>query len=163
MINRGTSDSGGRSRLGEGLEGRTNRVSDEEFRDRNAALRIDKETGDKGTKKAYSILQYPIKCKLNEMPLLIFLAESVLKTETVDFHHQENRKAHKTDDYELQELIIRRGQVFDVTLTFNRDYNPDNDVIVIQFATGIFCLSSLLSQSENRRQFEASLCFTIPG
>jgi len=94
---------------------------------------------------------------------MLFLAESVLRTETVDFHHQENRKAHRTDDYELQELIIRRGQVFDVTVTFTRDYNPDNDVTVVQFATGIFCLSSLVSLSENKQHIETSLCFIVPG
>jgi len=54
----------------------------------------------------------------------------------VDFHITENRKAHKTDDYEVQQLIIRRGQTFDVTVTFNREYQPDNDVIILQFVTG---------------------------
>ena len=61
---------------------------------------------------------------------------SQLKPVTVDLHKDENREAHKTDDYEIQELILRRGQVFDVTLTFNRDYNPEDDIIVVQFVTG---------------------------
>ena len=54
----------------------------------------------------------------------------------VDLHKDENRAAHKTDDYEIQQLIVRRGQEFDVTVTFDRDYNPDVDVIVVQFVTG---------------------------
>ena len=67
----------------------------------------------------------------------ICFAATKLKTKAVDFHNQENRKAHRTDEYEIQELIIRRGQAFDVTVTFNRDYNPYDDVIVVQFVTGI--------------------------
>ena len=55
---------------------------------------------------------------------------------TVKLHKKENREAHKTDDYEIQELILRRGQVFDVTVTFNRDYNPGDDILVVQFVTG---------------------------
>ena len=67
----------------------------------------------------------------------IFPAVSKLKIETVDFLKQENREAHRTDEYEIQQLIVRRGQAFDITVTFNRGYNPDNDVIVVQFVTGI--------------------------
>ena len=63
---------------------------------------------------------------------------------TVELHKKENREAHKTDDYEIQELILRRGQAFNVTVTFNRDYNPEDDVLVVQFVTGVvyslFCL-----------------------
>jgi len=56
---------------------------------------------------------------------------------TVDLHKKENRETHKTDDYEIQELILRRGQVFDVTVTFNRDYNQEEDILVVQFVTGV--------------------------
>lgn len=128
--------------MGEGLEGRINLVSDKDFKDKNEALRIDQETDDTSMKKHIRIRSVFVKSKLNDMPLIIFLAASNLKTETVDFHHQENRKAHRTDDYELQELIVRRGQGFEVTVTFNREYSPDDDVILLQFATGIFCRSS---------------------
>lgn len=61
---------------------------------------------------------------------------SQLTPEEVDFHKESNRKAHKTDDYEAEKLIIRRGQEFDVTVTFNREYKPGTDVVVLQFATG---------------------------
>ena len=56
---------------------------------------------------------------------------------TLEFHKKENRELHKTDDYEQQELIVRRGQVFDVTVTFNRDYNQEDDILVVQFVTGV--------------------------
>ena len=41
--------SGEKSKLGEGLEGRKNTIPDEEFRERNGALRIQQETDEKGT------------------------------------------------------------------------------------------------------------------
>ena len=45
--------------------------------------------------------------------------------------------AHRTDDYESEELIIRRGQEFQVTVTFDRVYRPESDQIILQFATGL--------------------------
>lgn len=66
----------------------------------------------------------------------VWVSASQLKPEEVEFHIKENREAHKTDDYEAEQLIIRRGQTFDVTVTFNREYKPDSDVIVLQFVTG---------------------------
>ena len=64
------------------------------------------------------------------------LLASQLKPEEVDFHIKDNRLAHKTDDYEAEQLIIRRGQIFDVTVTFNREYIPDTDIVVLQFVIG---------------------------
>lgn len=85
--------------------------------------------------------------ELNKTALINFnnsRAESKLTAKNVDFHNKENRKAHHTDDYDIQQLIVRRGQVFDVTLMFNRDYKPEDDVIVVQLATGIFTLHLLI-------------------
>lgn len=67
----------------------------------------------------------------------LFSTATTLITTAINFHHEENRKAHRTDDYEIQELIIRRGQTFEITVTFNREYNPQDDVIIVQFVTGI--------------------------
>lgn len=64
------------------------------------------------------------------------LLASQLKPEEVDFHIKDNRLTHKTDDYEAEQLIIRRGQIFDVTVTFNREYIPDTDIVVLQFVIG---------------------------
>ena len=68
---------------------------------------------------------------------------------TADLHKDENRVAHRTDDYEMQELIVRRGQTFDVTVTFDRGYNPEVDIIVVQFVTGteewLFYLKGIVS------------------
>ena len=83
---------------------------------------------------------------LKQCLLYIFLAAfSQLKPVTVELHKKENREAHKTDDYEIQELILRRGQAFDVTVTFNRDYDQENDILVVQFVTGfVYSLFGLL-------------------
>ena len=67
----------------------------------------------------------------------LFSTATTLITKAINFHYEENRKAHRTDDYEIQELIIRRGQTFEITVTFNREYNPQDDVIIVQFVTGI--------------------------
>ena len=67
----------------------------------------------------------------------LFSTATKLITKAIKFHHEENRKAHRTDDYEIQELIIRRGQTFEITVTFNREYNAKDDVIIVQFVTGI--------------------------
>ena len=45
--------------------------------------------------------------------------------------------AYRTDDYESEELIIRRGQELQVTVTFDRVYRPESDQIILQFATGL--------------------------
>ena len=55
----------------------------------------------------------------------------------MDFHKYENRIEHRTDDYESEELIIRRGQEFQVTVTLDKVYRPEFDQIILQFATGL--------------------------
>jgi len=59
-----------------------------------------------------------------------------LEATLINFHIQENRKAHKTDEYEIEQLLLRRGQVFDVTVKFSREYKPERDVIALLFITG---------------------------
>lgn len=55
----------------------------------------------------------------------------------INFHITENQAAHKTENYPvIEELVLRRGEVFDVTVKFNRDYNPDSDVITLLFVSG---------------------------
>ncbi|XP_067035432.1 uncharacterized protein [Acropora muricata] len=66
---------------------------------------------------------------------------SVSKAETlipreIALHETENRRNHHTDKYEHSSLIVRRGQSFDATLTFNRAFNSKKDDLVLQFAVG---------------------------
>ncbi|XP_068710893.1 protein-glutamine gamma-glutamyltransferase K-like [Montipora foliosa] len=60
----------------------------------------------------------------------------VLRPKDIALHEAENRRNHHTDKYEHSNLIIRRGQSFDMTLTFNRAYNSKTDDLVLQFAIG---------------------------
>ncbi len=62
--------------------------------------------------------------------------ESALKAESVDLHIKENRVAHHTDEYEHEQLILRRGEPFDMTVKFSRSYNADTDTVMLQFVTG---------------------------
>ena len=58
--------------------------------------------------------------------------EKLLKTTKVDVNVAANRKAHHTDLYETEGLIIRRGQAFDVTVEFDRAVdNKKDDVHII--------------------------------
>ena len=61
----------------------------------------------------------------------------------VNFHIRENKAAHHTSEYDMSELILRRGQPFDLTVSFNRPYDESTDQVVLQFATGKCCHASL--------------------
>ncbi|KAK3592534.1 hypothetical protein CHS0354_039881 [Potamilus streckersoni] len=59
-----------------------------------------------------------------------------LKVESINYHLEENRKSHHTDEYELESLIVRRGQGFTLSITFDRNINQEEDIIYVQFTTG---------------------------
>ncbi|XP_048578578.1 protein-glutamine gamma-glutamyltransferase 4 isoform X2 [Nematostella vectensis] len=111
-----------RARRSEG-EGRWDPTTDEEYRDRNPLLKENTIAG----------LQ--------------------LQPKEVDYHLEINHKNHNTTKYpkhprnpELTEnenkndigglLIVRRGQTFDLTILFDRAYDPENDQITLDLATG---------------------------
>uniref|UniRef100_A0A8C7YC12 Protein-glutamine gamma-glutamyltransferase K n=1 Tax=Oryzias sinensis TaxID=183150 RepID=A0A8C7YC12_9TELE len=48
----------------------------------------------------------------------------------------QNRKEHHTDLYHGDELIIRRGQTFQMEMELNRPYDPDTDKILLELKTG---------------------------
>ncbi|XP_064634743.1 protein-glutamine gamma-glutamyltransferase K-like [Lineus longissimus] len=62
--------------------------------------------------------------------------ETPLKPTKVDLKLSANRAAHHTDEFEPENLIVRRGQGFQVTFTFNRNVDKKHDEIVLQFMTG---------------------------
>ncbi|XP_034533174.1 coagulation factor XIII A chain [Notolabrus celidotus] len=47
-----------------------------------------------------------------------------------------NKKQHHTDLYNSVDLIVRRGQEFQVKATFNRPYNPAKDKFAVEFVIG---------------------------
>lgn len=68
--------------------------------------------------------------------MLSSLPENELQAEMINFHITENRAVHETENYhEVEHLVLRRGKVFDITVKFNRDFNPDSDVITLHFVS----------------------------
>ncbi|XP_014666133.1 PREDICTED: coagulation factor XIII A chain-like [Priapulus caudatus] len=55
---------------------------------------------------------------------------------SVNTHLEENRSAHWCEEYETEKLVVRRGQAFELTITFARNYDPEADTIILQFVTG---------------------------
>nr|XP_016852481.1 PREDICTED: protein-glutamine gamma-glutamyltransferase K [Anolis carolinensis] len=47
-----------------------------------------------------------------------------------------NRRSHHTNEYEYENLIIRRGQPFDMKLQFRQPYDPDDHRICLEFLVG---------------------------
>jgi len=90
------------------VSGRANVISDKEFRDKNKVLT----TSDQQKHAAQ------------------------LTTRDINLHKHENCRAHHTDKYEHSNLIVRRGESFDITLIFNRAYEASRDTIVLQFVVG---------------------------
>ncbi|XP_052816995.1 protein-glutamine gamma-glutamyltransferase K-like isoform X2 [Mya arenaria] len=59
-----------------------------------------------------------------------------LKPRSVDFFRMKNRTAHRTSDYEIPNLIIRRGHQFDMSITFDRPFSCQDDELTLKFVTG---------------------------
>ncbi|XP_046356732.2 hemocyte protein-glutamine gamma-glutamyltransferase-like isoform X1 [Haliotis rufescens] len=65
------------------------------------------------------------------------LAEAkAIKVSSVDLHKESNKEKHHTDEFEKEDLVIRRGQAFDLSITFDRAITKSSDVIFLQFTTG---------------------------
>ncbi|KAM4708002.1 protein-glutamine gamma-glutamyltransferase K isoform 1-T4 [Discoglossus pictus] len=63
----------------------------------------------------------------------------VLQVKSVDLLKQrtgENRKSHHTDEFEYDELIVRRGKPFQICVTFQRAFNPRSDQICVLLNMG---------------------------
>ncbi|KAL5021108.1 hypothetical protein ScPMuIL_000263 [Solemya velum] len=59
-----------------------------------------------------------------------------LKVSSVDLQAEKNRDAHHTEEYEMEGLIVRRGQSFCLSITFDREINKDEDILILQFVFG---------------------------
>lgn len=47
-----------------------------------------------------------------------------------------NKQQHNTRFYNSDYLIVRRGQEFQVKITFNRPYKPAEDQFAVEFVIG---------------------------
>lgn len=59
-----------------------------------------------------------------------------IKPKSVDFLRHLNRQTHRTSDFEIPNLIIRRGQQFDLNITFDRTFSCKDDQLILKFVTG---------------------------
>ncbi|XP_009686105.2 protein-glutamine gamma-glutamyltransferase 4 [Struthio camelus] len=62
-------------------------------------------------------------------------AGTQLKVTGVDFLKSQNTRLHHTDAYDNKSLVVRRGQGFQLKLTFNRDLST-TDKVKLQFTIG---------------------------
>jgi hypothetical protein len=68
--------------------------------------------------------------------------KQVLTVEKVDFLVSENTKAHHTEEYDITEdkvnpqLVVRRGQAFNIQVTFSKPYDVDKDDLRLVFSVG---------------------------
>ena len=82
-------------------------------------------------------------------------SDTALKAESVDLHIDDNRTEHHTSEYEHETLLVRRGQQFKVTVTFNRPYDESQDFVVLQFVTGEYhCRHMELELTELANEME---------
>ncbi|XP_025115118.1 protein-glutamine gamma-glutamyltransferase K-like isoform X2 [Pomacea canaliculata] len=81
--------------------------------------------------------------------------EGQLKPKVVDLSRNVNRHAHHTSAYEIPNLVLRRGQAFEMVITFERAFNRDDDSIVLKFVTGSRPLQSKGSVVSVRQVSEA--------
>lgn len=64
-----------------------------------------------------------------------------LHVKKVDFHTEQNTKKHRTDDYydckkSQPELVLRRGDSFKITITFDRPYSKAKNDMKLTFSIG---------------------------
>ena len=78
--------------------------------------------------------------------------KQALRVASVDFNVAANAAAHHTSAYELTEervengnkiipqLVVRRGQPFDIVIKFDRAYDKEKDDLRIVFDCGMYTL-----------------------
>lgn len=54
----------------------------------------------------------------------------------MDMHKKDNKIEHRTTNFEYNDLIVRRGQKFKLTITFNRPYSLSTDTVLLEFVMG---------------------------
>ncbi len=69
--------------------------------------------------------------------IIIVILVSRLIPINVDIHTKKNMDEHSTNHYDIPGLVLRRGQPFSFTVTFNRNFDTDQDQLYIRLAIGI--------------------------
>ena len=95
---------------------------------------------------------------------------SVCSVDLLSSKMGQNRKEHHTDLFHGDEMIIRRGQPFQMEVEFNKAFNADTDKLHLELKTGMehvhkshLCVSSHFSDKSRMylgqkcQQFEQEL------
>ncbi|CAJ1085983.1 coagulation factor XIII A chain [Xyrichtys novacula] len=67
-------------------------------------------------------------------PLTEFL--DIFSVDMIKRQDEINKQQHHTDFFNSADLVVRRGQEFQVKITFNRPYNPAKDKFAVEFVIG---------------------------
>jgi hypothetical protein len=70
--------------------------------------------------------------------LFVDLASRLIPID-VDLHTKKNTDEHSTNHYDIPGLVLRRGQTFSFTVTFNRDFNAEQNQLFVRLAIGSRC------------------------
>lgn len=60
----------------------------------------------------------------------------ILAVDMMRMPNEINKTQHHTTFYNSDSLIVRRGQEFQVKITFNRPYKPASDKFAVEFVIG---------------------------
>uniref|UniRef100_A0A673III6 Protein-glutamine gamma-glutamyltransferase K n=1 Tax=Sinocyclocheilus rhinocerous TaxID=307959 RepID=A0A673III6_9TELE len=92
------------------------------------------------------------------------LDELTLAVRSVDLLSRKsdrNKKEHHTDQYNSDQLIIRRGQTFQIELDLSRPFNPNTDKLHLEMKTGEREVESQELYGQISRIHDFILSFTI--
>lgn len=62
----------------------------------------------------------------------------------VDLHIEANNDKHRTSEISLEQLVLRRGHPFDLTIELEQPFDPKRDPLILRAHTG-WCLMNQVS------------------
>ncbi|KAM9329581.1 protein-glutamine gamma-glutamyltransferase K [Gastrophryne carolinensis] len=68
---------------------------------------------------------------IDELPVSSGGALQIQNVDLLGSRNGENRRTHHTDEYEYDDLIIRRGQPFQICVTFQRSFGKNDQIVIL--------------------------------